>query len=262
MSALAQVQLVRRGLVSLDVDVPPAILADHDRHDRAIAAMKSLTRDHALTGSFVASVVAAFANNTDPVDDPDVQRIMVTDRIADHSIAVPEHSAQRLEDTYRDRVDDLIVALRGPFDAAAAELAEAHEILGDVGLDDSDAIVRRGPDATEAWAAATTAAMTIGIARDCWRHLYLLATRRAVEARYRPLIIADLPPAAAVDAVDTPVDSPVDAWYAVRHGWPLSLATHDQYHDRIAAVATERQARAAADQQASKDNRVPWTPWQ
>lgn len=256
MSALAQVMLIRRGLVSLDVDVPPAIQAGHDRHDRTTAAMKKLTRDHAQTASLVASVVDAFENNTDPVSDPDIQRLLVAERIADHVRSVPEFSAQRLEDTYRDHADDLIAALRGPFDTAARDLAEAHGVLGDVDLDDTAAIVRRGAAATEAWGDATTAATAVGIALDAWRHLYLLATRRPLDARYRPLILADISAA----YVDADVDHEVDAWTAVCNGWELSLPTHDGYQARVDAVATERESRAAAAAQALKDARPDWSP--
>lgn len=249
--ATAGLGLLRRALDALDVDLPDAVTAAHDRHDTIVDGLTDLP-----SADMSSAVAAALADGRDPTGDPAVQRAVTAGAISGHGVrqSVTGAATGQVQTVYADHAGALVDVLRGPFDRAAEDLAAAHATLGDIDLDDTDTIVKRGPDAASAWSQATTAAATVKIVTDAWGQLYDFVRGSRVTPRYRILAHIDMPPADFLDAgLNRPAQTPVvGTWDAVVRGWTFDLADFDQHKQRVSAIATERQDRKDAAEEKSR----------
>ena len=115
-----------------------------------------------------------------------------------------------------------------PFDTAAATLPEAATRLGRVDLDDTKAVLSRGGDAAQVWAAAQAAEQVIASIVQVWRQVALLAPGVALDPRFRLLILADINPADYLDEqLNVAGSSSLRPFELARRGHRLSLATLD-----------------------------------
>lgn len=231
---------VRRLFHTLDVPPPGPVAEAFDRHDTITTGI-----DNIAVGNLARLVTDALIDGRDPTTDPDVQRAVTANAVTDAKPSIVSAAMDRLTTTILDQSDQIIEAWRDPFNRAAADLHAAYEVLGDIDLTDTDTIVRLGPDATAAWAKATTATTTVNLCVDGWHTLRIL-TRGMGDVRrdHRVLVMAHVDGAAILDG--TLGDRQPDPWEIVRGGWTLSLATPDELNERVAAIATERDRRATA----------------
>ena len=203
-------------------------------------------------GAMVAAVAEALDDDRDPVDDPEVQRLVTTNGFVNPGL-MAEVEAIAFNDfagvCTRDR-DDIVTALRAPFDVAAATLAEAYERIGDVPLEDTGAIMRRGDDIAAVWAKATAAAKVIDTITAGWAALGELTRTVPTDQRYRVLRIA------AVDfATWTEREfegQKLSPWGAMCAGLALSLPTVSAYRQRVAVITAGHAADAHQDERALK----------
>ena len=226
----------------------PKSFADaHGRATRIAAAARNLG---AGQGDLAQAVMAALDAGRDPAADPDVQRIAIAAQIANPGIEqqIDALAFDGFHEACAVHTDAIIAAWRKPFDAAAAVLADAHQRLGNLTLEDTASIIAKGADAAEVWAKATAAVKTIEAIRHGWLGLVGI-TRAAPEDRnYTVLRIA---------AVDYPTwtaqqlhGRKVGAWDAVLAGLALALPTPAEYRQRVAVIVAGHAADAHQDERA------------
>lgn len=197
---------------------------------------------------FGASVLDALAAGRDLETDPAVRQAAVRRQLMAGLPSVRHELATRSERLLFDHADAVLVAYAKPFDKAAAVLAAAAQTLGAIDLDDSRAVLAKGPDAAAAWARAQQAVDVITQARQAWETLYQVTHSSTIDSRFACLVYADIPPATWFDdglAAQHPSDRPTP-WECVVAGYPLALATPEVHEQRRAAIYAEGARRDAA----------------
>ncbi|KLL95859.1 hypothetical protein NJ76_21755 [Rhodococcus sp. IITR03] len=133
------------------------------------------------------------------------------------------------------------------FDQAVTDLHSAHQVLGYADLDDTDTIVRMGPQASTAWSTANNAMIALRDVMAAWQG-WATATRQVdTSTTHAVLRVADID-------WDTyrehQLGGSIDYWKLIQLDTPLSLADAPIYKKRVAALQAEQQAEAAAAQAA------------
>lgn len=198
------------------------------------------------------AVFAALDAGRDPAADAEVQRAITANYLDNPGMAqhVREAAYGRARAVCVDYLDDIVDAWSEPFNAAAATLADAHEHIGHVQLDNADAILRHGGDIAEVWAKARAAVTTIRAVRLGWTSLAEFTGAVNVDGHYRALVTID--PTAEQWIGDHLRESNVDAWEATLKGYTLDLPTFDGYRERIARVNADEDTYRRLDDEAAK----------
>jgi len=196
------------------------------------------------------AVSAALEDDRDPGDDPEVRRIVTTNAFANPGIAqaVDAQAFGGFRAVCRHNLDAIVKALRTPFDVAAATLAEAHSRIGDVPLEDTGTIMRKGTDVAEVWAKATAAVKVIEAAEAGWQALGTITGASAGDPRYRVLRIASVDFATWTEREFEGMK--LSPWDATRAGLSLSLPTVSEYRQRVAIITAGRAGVAHQDERA------------
>lgn len=217
----------------LGATIPKAIRTEHDR----LAALAERVRHFDPPSRVGAAVLDALAADRDPYTDEGVRAAAVAVVVGQGSNGIENALSERVGDFLHRNADAIFGAFVKPFDTAAATIAAAVGKLGKVDLDDSRAVLTRGPEAAGLWADIQNAEQVIKTIRDT-RSL-LAAAHRAYECdpRFRILVYADVPPARFLDDGLARVELP--AWQIAQRGYRLSLATPSVIKQRIAAVNAE-----------------------
>ena len=204
---------------------------------------------HNLTG--VATAVAvALALGADPLTDPKVAKAIALDRVTAQGVlaSIEDASYTRLGEACEEHQDEIVAALRKPFDKAAASIVAAHERIGDVDLADSDLILKKGGDIASVWAEAVEANKLIDDIVNTWVALDQFVHTSTIDRRWINLRIVDTT-AETWDEADMERKT-LTAWDAVRVGATLSLPTRAEVDERRAAITNRRaeiQAEAVAE---------------
>jgi len=196
------------------------------------------------------AVSAALEDDRDPGDDPEVRRIVTTNAFANPAVAqaVDAQAFEGFRAVCRHNLDAIVKALRTPFAAAAATLAEAHSRIGDVPLEDTGTIMRKGADVAEVWAKATAAVKVIDAADAGWQALGTITGASASDRRYRVLRFASVDYATWVEREFEGMK--LSPWDATRAGLTLSLPTVTEYRERVAVITAGHAADAHQDERA------------
>jgi len=220
----------------------PKSFADaHGRATRIAAAARNLG---AGQGDLAQAVMAALDAGRDPAADPDVQRIAIAAQIANPGIEqqIDALAFDGFHEACAVHTDAIIAAWRKPFDAAAAVLADAHQRLGNVALEDTTAIIAKGADAADVWAKATAAVKIIEAIRHGWLGLVGITHAAPDDRNHAVLRIAD---------VDYPTwtaqqlhGRKVGAWDAVLAGLTLALPSPAEYRQRVNTITKAQEAEA------------------
>jgi hypothetical protein len=217
--------------------LPAPVLESYDRLTRIAKKAETI---YPPRGALIDAVLAALDADRDPVTDPDVQRAHLAMQIGSSEGVgrqVTEVAAGQMRDTFSLHAEAIVKAWQKPFNAAAAELATAHERIGDVPLEDTDTILRAGGDIAAVWAKAQQAAAVVDQLDVAWLALATLTRFAPIDPRFPALRIAD------VDAEQWASAGlerkSVTAWNAQLSGLRLSLAGGAEYVARIAAVQVE-----------------------
>jgi hypothetical protein len=225
----------------------PKIAAAFEHATKIATTVRSLGTP---PGAMVVAVAAALEDDRDPADDHEVQRLVTMNGFASPGI-MAEVEAIAFDDfagvCTRDR-DDIVTALRAPFDVAAATLAEAHNRIGDIPLEDTGAIMRRGDDIAAVWAKATAAAKVIDTITAGWAALGELTRTVPADQRYRVLRLAAVDYATWTEREFA--GKKLSPWDATRAGLTLSLPTVSEYRQRVAAIEAGHAADAHQDERA------------
>lgn len=184
--------------------------------------------------ALVDAVAAAVDAGRDLATDADVLAAVVRERLVAARPLLIARAGRAYAESVRGELDTLIATWRDAFETAAARLRDAHRVLGDIDLEDSDTVVRLGAAAATAWADARAALATI-------EHV-----RRGIAAA--ALLSARTPnPEHSLLRIANPTDDQrtalrrgrATAWDLIRAGVELDLADHPEHARRIAAAANQ-----------------------
>ncbi len=158
------------------LDLPEAFTARFDEIGTQAAAVQIAPDDAAL----VAAIVDAQAKGRDPLTDAAVKRHALASTIASRDLrgASEEWAESQYRDLLDTHADDLFDAITAASKALGEALTDAHEVLGDMSLEDSSAAILKGDKYVNAWRTAND-----GIAR--WGYLERTWTQLATALRMR-----------------------------------------------------------------------------
>ncbi|WP_064256153.1 hypothetical protein [Rhodococcus sp. HS-D2] len=204
----------------------------------------------AYTDTFTApelrdALVAAIDAGREPTTDPHVAAALNAQQLHNEALAdtMRTEAGHILTDALTQHDIALIDAWRTVFDTAAAALHTAHEVLGDIDLNNAEAILRQGGDAADVWTKAKTGIRTIDTITQAWV-AWAQATRLApVDGTWQAARITD----ADWHTWHThKLGGSTDVWAIVRAGAHLDLADANTYRQRVDQLTTERAAEATA----------------
>jgi len=220
---------------------PEAVTSAYaDAQRLSVAARELGSRD----GVMSAAVIDALMRGKDPAADREVQRLSVLSSIANPGIgsAIEAHGTELIREALADHADEIVNAWRPGFDSAVAVLLDAFVIIGDLALDDSDAVLQRGAAATDAWANATKADDRVRRITEALQALGNFTRLTIVDKRHAALRLVD------VDFQTWQslalAGRQLSGWDAVRAGLTPSLPTLAEYRVR---VRTLQEAQAAPE---------------
>ena len=194
------------------------------------------------------TIAECMLDGRDPFTDPQVQRMLTAQTLAGASgrlIGHGVHSAgqRRVVKALEANVDAILATLHEGAEKVARTLTEAHRIIGDHDLNDSQVILGMGPDAARAWAEAREAVTTLRTIEQAWAALAEL-TRFAPMVTDSTLRLADLD----LETFEQ-VGRRAEPWAIVRAGGVIDLADATTIRERAQRISEERhhrQVQAAA----------------
>jgi hypothetical protein len=231
---------LRRAIDATGGRFPEAVataLADRDRIREAAAAFRPASPDQ--LGDAIA---ACLLRGDDPAADQGVQA-MTTSRAmtSDFGMAaiVNDAADRRAEHALAANVGAVLDIMRKSADEAGQTLAAAFAILGDCDLQDSDRIVRLGPDAARAWADATAAQDRLRTIDNGWVALANLTrfTNPTCDGTTR---LADVD----IDTFEQ-VGRNAEPWAIVRAGGTITLGDAEAMTERVDRLAQGREHRVS-----------------
>ncbi|MGM1029419.1 MAG: hypothetical protein ACQEWM_06030 [Actinomycetota bacterium] len=206
------------------------------------------------TVSISEALVDAITAGRDPLDDPAVQRAALAAQLSTMTAfgSIANTARDRLAATLRDNIDELVNAFQKPYAKAGQELAKAHAILTDAGIDDLDnpAIQRAGLDIATANVNAVSAIHTleeIDSAIGTLISSLSLANASRTGNTHSRFDTGDAS-GSEVEARRS-TSTKVTHWEGVSRGYTVSLATPNETRERVDhANAIQAQADRAQDQ--------------
>lgn len=185
-----------------------------------------------------AAVVDALSRDVDPLTDPKVLQAHLAEFIGQVRHGFPETTNWQIQETLRDEWPNIITAFKVPFDRAGEQLREAHKKLTEAGVLE---LTNTAPSNSETlavtWVRAHEASRTIRTICN------MLGSSTVVFGWSR--YIGD---ARTYDTHGEPTDHrfKTPPWDALGKGWTISLATAEEYDERLSAEEDTRQTRQRA----------------
>lgn len=240
----AHISLIRQAFTTIGATLPKGVTqALADRDTLTAATVPAATHDQ-IADAIAECVLAG----RDPLDDEDVRRLAVSRALAgghlhDFSHLLKASAERRVINALAANADEILARLAAPADKAGDTLADARRILGRVELSESEAILKKGPDAARAWGEAREAVHLLRVIDSAWVAMANL-TGFASPTADPTIRIAD------VDMeIFEKVGRKAEPWAIVQAGGTIKLAdatTIRERRDRIAAEKQRRQTLAAS----------------
>ena len=229
--------------------LPAPIVTALKRREDVLNAARGFATGQGVGGAVTAALLAG----NDPAADPAVQRAVTARALMAENIAtqVEEEIEARTVQAYVEHVDAMVAAWSVPFDTATATLTAAHDLLGDVALDDAPAILQMGPAAATAWGEARAADAAIEHILSGWFALVTVTRTASLDRRHIILRKAAVTFEQWRDQ-ELP-ERNLSAWDATRAGLTLALPTPVEYRARIKALEDGRNQQAWSQAEAAKD---------
>lgn len=247
---------LRRALDEAGATMPKNVAAALDDYDTITTEAANITppTGHELGDAIAAAILAG----THPADDPTVTRLVITQAVSGQvggalQTAAREAAEHRVRAALHAAHDTLADALHAAGESVGHALTEAHAVLGDLDLDDTETVARQGPDATRAWADAREAVARLRmIDLGCIALAALTSTDSTLIGAGSTLRYAE-PDLDLLDAVG----KKAGPWEIVRAGHAIDLADAHTIRERQGEVLTmrdERERRHAAALAARRPN--------
>jgi hypothetical protein len=241
MTIHAYLGLVRQAVTAANADLPKPV-AD------ALAARDALTAtaDRLPTGShaeMMGAVADALVAGRDPLDDEQVRRLVVARILGGETggslaYGIGNAADERIVAALAENVDAICDSFKAGVDAAGQVLAEAHDLFGDVDLDESHLILKMGPKASGAWTDAKDAVQRIRVIDSGWFALAELV-HFAGTTTSRAVRLADV----TLEQSEQ-LGHRAEPWAIVRAGATINMAaTADAIAERVQRIAVEREQR-------------------
>lgn len=222
------------------VQIPKPIIDAEQRATRIANYSTNLA-----SPELIDALVTAIDAGKDITTDKNVAAALQAQQLVNEGIRerMRNQAGQILTDALTIRDEELFDALTTVFDKAADQLATAHTTLGDVDINNADAVLRLGGHAAEAWAVAKSGVATIDTINKTWAAWAQVTKLAPIDAHWQTLRIAD------VDwhtwHTNKLAGNP-NPWKLTQLGITLSLADANEYRQRHEALQTER-AKEAED---------------
>lgn len=221
---------------------PKPVLDAWQQTSRLTAAVRDVA---APPYALAVAVAAALGDGRDPAADQEVQRVLTASQIANHGIiqAVDDLAYDRLRDVCRTQADAIVEAFRKPFDQAVDVLVRAHEQLGPVPLDDTDAVLRAGGDSGVVWGEAQIALTAVTTVTAGWSALGSFTRLALTDSRHTVLRMT----APDIEVVlEHGLDrARLSPWECLGRGLRLNLPTFTEYAESVAALEHDRRQQQA-----------------
>lgn len=211
--------------------LPPEIGAAVEAKDREQAGLRTLLEhgtDAKLTDLAAARVKGQKVNQAE-LTDVLLGAALVARPQAQDGITRAGDAA--ISQALKEHADTVVDALRATFDQAAATIAAARDVLGDVDLDDLEAVTSKGGDAAQQWQDAKAATQSVHQVKTVIERLATAGGYPQTadpREKWLPLLEVDLPGYKTLTRTST-------AWDAARAG-TLSLAGPTEYQARLQAI--------------------------
>lgn len=222
------------------IKVPAAVTDTWAQVDLLNSTVQKIT-----PGDLTAAVAAAILAGHDPASDPAVLRVLATNQLVSNQNlagAVAALGHDRFRAACLEHADAIVKAWRRPFNDATAALIAAHRRIGDVPLEDTGSIMRRGGDIATVWATTQEATTTIDTITTGWAALGEFTRTAPADRNHAVLRVA---------VVDYPTwkakelnGKRLTPWEMLLAGLTPSLPTAREYRERIAVITSAAQAEA------------------
>lgn len=227
------ITILSSSLKSLNITLPQAVTDAIEIAAKANAAADGIQKPP--TGLLGAAIAAALLAGRDPAADKEVQHLCTLDAIlATAGPTVRAWGVDRITAALTEHADEMLETWRVASITAGENLTATFEMVGDIGLNDSETFLRRGPQGATQWALARTAIDTLKNLAQAWAALAELTHFGSVSG-YPVLRLAELD----ADTLDK-VGRTADAWTLVRAGARIELADRTTMPERIAQLAADR----------------------
>lgn len=229
---LATTQLIT-ALDKLAVKAPPAVTAAFERTNRVSLGAQNLAP---RPDDLYVAITAALAADQNPSADPDVQRILAATQLGNTGISqgVDAIVYDQFRAVCTEHADAIIKALAQPFEAAVKTLDTAHRRIGNIPLEDSATILRKGGDIAKVWGEAQVAVATVDSAITGWSALGEFTRLAPIDRHHAVLRLAAV---TYQEWTDQALQGrKVTPWEAVLTGLDLNLPTFVEYRQRIAII--------------------------
>jgi hypothetical protein len=245
----AALMLVPQHFGRLGLDLPASFADDLDQIAGRFDGLTVLEHNPRRLTEAVADCIAA---GTDPAADPDVVAELTRAQLAQLNVRtdLERAAAESRAATLNRHADTIVDALAAEVDRLDTILVDAHQQVPDLpaALTDNHRATSLPPDRLAAWGQARDAVTRLGQIVQAWT----LLVRACHLAHVRPktadllLILADLDLEQLTHTVRT---YGVDPTAPAVAGHRLTLATPEQYAQRLAAIGQEQaEARNAEEQ--------------
>ena len=240
--------------------LPKAVTAAITRADRIVEGVHKV---HPGQGAVTAAVVRALDAGRDVGTDPEVLRAYVGTAIYGVADGLPREVEAQVQDdvavTCRQHADAIVESWRPAFDAATKAITAAHQRIGAVPLEDTQAILAQGSAAADAWAEANRATKVIGDIVAAWHALSTLTRFVQTDPRFPALRIAEYTPRQWADRLDDIDRKNLTPWQVLLTGGRLDLADGPEYRRRTGAILQAEQKAADARRDAARKG-LAYTP--
>ena len=239
-----EADLVTRTARNLGVPLPDAF--DHELDDGAqlVQAAEAIPRPNQLQAAVLDALAERPASTT--------PRKQIQDMFLDAALegqlniggAARERANLTCQDALIEHADTILAGWADALEPHGHALLQAAAGLPTHNLDDTQAIINRGAEAMNHWAAAHEAIKMWRAATEGFMSLAM--TARISATKRSPLIVtaADVTTLGEAEATAMREGRPVDVWMLARHQIPLRLATLGDYQARTASHEQQRQAAA------------------
>lgn len=244
-----------------EVEPPKAMTEAVQKHARIRSEAERLQHSGGDLGYVIHRSLSA---GEDPIKDPRVTAALYADRLREPDVMAGVIAAADEEfiETMSTLLNDIVTRMRERFDAAAADIVAAREVLGDTKMTDAEEVLRLGADAATKWNQARLGLAAIENIEKAWRALSTF-TQVRTDLKYRVFTIAD----PDFETWRTSYSSNFggrgqrlpDIWQLLNDGVPLSLATFDEHRQRAERVAVQL-AKLQEDYDQEYDSRLAGRP--
>lgn len=234
------INIIRQTMLSAE-DLGVTVPASMRRESVKLAELADKVRALDPPSSLAEAVLTALENDRDIATDAGVHAAIALQTVQESTNGIDYALSRRATAFLTEHAETMLGVFGEPFAGYADAVHAAVEKFGDTDPDDTNAILSRGGDAAQVWAAAQDASKGIGDIRQTWKMLSNVASAFSTDPRYQVLTIAEIP---AAEFIDGEVNGWLTPWEIAQRGWKLSLATPATYRERVASVRAELGRRA------------------